>query len=135
MALFHGFETSFQAHELGFSWISKLQFILPEEKPAPNLFETVIQMFQHFDAQFSVPFDLFFRVVTLGYLGLLSPFEKNQESLLALSNGRTPTSAQEVIAFLEQADFETFFEKKKLLPRSKFAEVVRILEQKEKNYF
>jgi len=133
--VFHAFEANFEINKIGFAWIEMLGKVLPPEKPAPILFQTISTLCTNINAEEADVFDLFFHVVILDFLGLMARFDQVQGDVffdpqsfefsqqrnanaVALSN-----SARQVIEFLRRADCTTFLEKKEKLPKEVFEEV------------
>jgi hypothetical protein len=133
--VFHAFEGNFEINKIGFSWLEMLGKVLPPEKPTPILFQTISTLCAHITKEEAEVFDLFFRVVILDFLGLLTRFDLVQGDVffdpqnfefsktqtlnaVALSN-----SARQVIEFLRRSDCTTFLEKKDKLPVDVFDEV------------
>ncbi len=137
--VFHGFEKGFEINKIGFSWIEILGKVLPDEKPTPILFRTISTLCEQITAEEGVVFDLFFRVVILDFLGLLTRFDLVQGDVFfnpqdfQFSKNRTPHSialsneARQVIEFLRRSDCKTFLEKKQNLPKEVFDEVSHTL--------
>lgn len=133
------FSQNLEVSEMGFRWIETLQRVLPEEKPTPILFETVSLLLQNVDPQYTLHFDLFFRVVVLNFLGFLPRFDQVRGTCFFDSQnfrfsskafpGGTSMSdrARQIIEFLRRSDVTEFFEKKENLPSEYFEEVGDIL--------
>jgi len=133
--VFHAFEKSFEINKIGFSWIQMLGKVLPGEKPTPILFRTISTLCENITPQEGAVFDLFFRVVILDFLGLLTRFDQVQGDVFfdpqnfEFSKNRTPNAlalsngARQVIEFLRRSDCRTFLEKKDKLPPEVFDEV------------
>ena len=133
--VFHAFEGNFEINKIGFSWIEILGKVLPPEKPTPILFQTITTLCTHITKEECEVFDLFFRIVVLDFLGLLTRFDLIQGDVFfdpqnfQFSQNKTPNaialsnSARQVIEFLRRSDCKTFLEKKDNLPKDVFDEV------------
>ncbi len=78
ISIFHEFEKSYTASEIGFQWLSRLKYALPEEKIVPKLFTKVVKFLGHFDIEHLQIYDIFYRIKMLSFMGIFPHFEHHK---------------------------------------------------------
>lgn len=70
ISLFHTFEKNYRLNEIGFQWLEKLHYILPEDKPCNMFFKGMIKLFSHVEETNIEALDMFFYAKCLAFSGL-----------------------------------------------------------------
>lgn len=150
-SMFHGFETSYKASEVGFSWLMTLGKILPEGKVDHDFFALFINILGHYEHEMEY-LESFGWAKIFAFMGILPRFDlvrgdavfnvmhgyfysaedvdcaKLSEYEIAVNN-----ESRQVLEFLRRSDFEAFMEKRKNLPNNSL-EAVQLLLDKIKQF-
>ena len=141
-SIFHGFEKSYKASEIGFEWLEILRKILPEDKPESLFFRDVISVLGHCDNNENEMFlESFFWVKVFCFMGMFPRFDRVQndvwidlEHFHFFSTEETgmvfiDNVSRQVLEFLRRSDFEQFWEKRMNLPTNSASIVENILKK------
>jgi len=124
VALFHGFESSFDSMNLGFLWHEKLRKICPEERPLDDFFREVLDIFSCFDEKHKREFDILFRVKCLVFAGIFSSIDS-----------KLSPSAKRTIGFLAKNNIKTVIKNFEIIPVENFNEIEFFCDKTEKWHF
>ncbi len=127
--LFSGLESSLEANQIGWNWISQLLKILPEERPDDIFFTEIISWFAGIDLQNASWADVAFRMRLLQNTGDCPRFDSIRQNCFFQPESKLFSSesiendsinlsnkARQVCEFLRRSPPEIFYEKQEKLP-------------------
>jgi DNA repair protein RecO len=147
--LFSGFESSLEANQIGWRWISQLLKTLPEERPDDMFFTEVISWFAGISSENSHWSDAAFRMRLLQNAGdcprfdsvrqdcFFNPLSKVFSTDSTVDNNTIYLSneARQVCEFLRRSDSVTFYEKQEKLPIDALPTVQKVISKLEDHLF
>jgi len=147
ISFFHGFEGNYLATNSGFKWCERIEKAISGEKPIPEFFHKIVQIFARFDHKNFTKIDVFFRIKLLIFAGTFCKFDEIHKNLffdknhfrffqkVATGERKFSKISREILEFCHHATPIEFFQKIDNFSDNNFEETRSILSEIENEFF